>query len=78
MIAAAVVIAVGAAMATKSKAPCSSLPQFYKSGDNYYPAGVEGYDYECAFDHFGTCTYYYNAATGQYLPCKSGKILWIR
>ena len=74
----AVVLAVGAAMATKSKAPCSSLPQYYKSGNNFYPAGIEGYDYVCEWDHFGTCTYYFDAASGTYRPCKAGKILWLR
>ncbi|MDF2189105.1 hypothetical protein [Paraflavitalea sp. CAU 1676] len=74
----AIMLAVGAAMATNSKAPCSSLPQYFKSGNNFYPAGIEGYDYVCEWDHFGTCTYYFDAATGTYKPCKAGKILWLR
>lgn len=74
----AIMLAVGAAMATNSKAPCSSLPQYFKSGNNFYPAGIEGYDYVCEWDHFGTCTYYLDAATGTYKPCKAGKILWLR
>lgn len=78
MLSVAIATAIGAAMATSPKAPCSSLPQYYKSGDQFYPAGIEGYDYECQFDHFGTCTYYYDDATGTYKPCKSGKIVWIR
>lgn len=79
LLATAVVIAVGGAMATKSAAPCSSLPQFYKYGENYYPAGILGYDYQCQFDHFGgACTYYFDTATETYKPCKYGKIVWIR
>ncbi|WP_315823775.1 hypothetical protein [Paraflavitalea speifideaquila] len=78
MLSIAVIATVGAALATNSKAPCSSLPQFYKSGNNFYPAGTENYDYVCEFNHFGTCTYYYDAATNTYKPCKSGRILWLR
>lgn len=74
----AVLLAVGAALATPAKAPCSSLPQFYKSGNNFYPAGIENYDYVCEWGHFSTCTYYYDEATDSYRPCKSGKILWLR
>ena len=79
MLSVAVATAVGAAMATDSKAPCSSLPQYFKVGNNFYPAGIEGYDYTCRFDHFGeTCTYYFDDASGTYKACKYGKILWIR
>jgi hypothetical protein len=74
----AVLITVGAALASNSKAPCSSLPQYWKYGNNYYPAGIENFDYVCEFDHFGTCTYYYDSSTNTYKPCKWGKILWLR
>lgn len=78
MMSAAVVLAVGAAMATKAKTPCDSQPQYYKVGNNYYPAGEYGIDYVCEWDHFGTCTYYYDAGSKTYQPCKAGKILWLR
>lgn len=78
MMSVAVVLAVGAAMATKAKALCSSQPQYYKVGNTYYPAGIEGYDYVCEWDHFGTCTYYYDPGSKTYQPCKAGKILWLR
>ncbi|AXY74370.1 hypothetical protein D3H65_10445 [Paraflavitalea soli] len=78
MLSMAVVVAMGGAMATSSKAPCSSLPQFFKNGNNFYPAGIEGFDYVCEFGHFSTCTYYYDSVSATYKPCKSGKILWLR
>jgi hypothetical protein len=66
-------------MATNSRPPCSSLPQFWEYDGKFYPAGIEGYDYVCQFDHYGaTCTYYFDAASNTYKPCKYGKILWIR
>lgn len=78
MLSVAVATAIGAAMAASSKAPCSSLPQYYKIGDKFYPAGIEGHDYICQFDHFGDCTYYYDVAAGTFKPCRGGKIVWIR
>lgn len=74
----AILLAVGAALATPAQAPCSSQPQFYRVGSNYYPAGIEGYDFVCEWGHFSTCTYYFDAAANAYRPCKSGKILWLR
>ena len=75
--AAAIVIAAVAAIAS-SKAPRTSVPQYYKYEGNYYPAGIEGYDYVCEWDHFSVCTYYYDDATQQYKPTKYGKITWLR
>ncbi|ATL47207.1 hypothetical protein COR50_08425 [Chitinophaga caeni] len=70
---------ISASLATSSKAPCSSLPQYYLASDgNYYPAGVEGYDFVCEWDHFSNCTYYYDEANQIFRPCKAGKILWLR
>lgn len=78
MLSLAVVAAAGAAMATASKNTGSRVTQYYKVGNNYYPAGIEGYDYECQWDHWGTCTYYRDERTGAYIPSKAGKIVWIR
>lgn len=78
MMSVAIVFAVGAAMATKTAPPCASLPQFYKSGDKFYPAGIEGWDYECQWGHFSVCTWYFDQTTQSYRECKSGKIVWIR
>lgn len=75
--AAAIIIAAVAAIAS-SKAPKTAVPQYFKSGDNYYPAGIEGYDYVCEWDHFSVCTYYYDETTQQYKPTKYGKITWLR
>lgn len=78
LLALAILLAAGGALANSLTKNHLEVPQYYKSGSNYYPAGVEGYDYECQFDHFGTCTYYFDAATGTYKSSKGGKIVWIR
>lgn len=81
MMSVAVVLAIGTALTTsamKIQPPCASLPQFYKVGDKFYPAGIEGYDYECQWGHFSVCTWYYDQANQMYRECKSGKIVWIR
>ncbi|HEX6430257.1 MAG TPA: hypothetical protein VF008_21345 [Niastella sp.] len=73
----AILIGTSFALAS-SKAPKTAVPQYYKSGDNYYPAGIEGYDYICEWGHFSVCTYYFDEATQQYMPTKYGKITWLR
>lgn len=78
LLALAIVLAAGGALANSLTKSHLEETQYYKYGNNYYPAGIEGYDYECQFDHFGTCTYYFDAATGTYKPSKYGKIVWIR
>jgi hypothetical protein len=79
LLALAIILAAGGALANSlTKSHLREETQYYKSGTSYYPAGVEGYDYECQFDHFGTCTYYFDAASGTYKPSKGGKIVWIR
>ena len=75
--ASAIIIASVAAIAS-SKAPKTAVPQYFKSDNNFYPAGIEGYDYICEWGHFSVCTYYYDEATKQYLPSKDGKITWLR
>ena len=75
--ASAIIISAVAAIAS-SKTPKTSVPQYYKYGNNFYPAGIEGYDYVCEWDHFSTCTYYFDEATQQYKPTKYGKITWLR
>lgn len=76
----AVVFAIGAAMATmKMPVACAQQPLYYKSGDQYLPAGIEGEDFVCAWDHFSSnCTYYFDPNTQTYRVCKAGKILWLR
>ncbi len=74
--AAAIITGIGGAIAA------SSLPApvlYYKtSNGTFAPAGIENYDFICQWDHFSTCTYTYNATTGQYQEYKPGKILWLR
>jgi hypothetical protein len=74
----AVVIGTGSAIASSFSKNHREETQYYWNGTAYVVAGIEGYDYECQFDHFGTCTYYYDAASGTYKPSKGGKIVWIR
>ena len=78
MLSTAVVTAIGAALATNSRPPCSRLTQFYKSGDQFIPAGREGIDYECQFDQPGACTYTFDPDIGTYKPCRSGKFVLLR
>lgn len=72
----AMIIAVSAAAFT-SRAGNAAPTLYYKSSNGqFYLAGVEGYDFECQWDHFGTCTY--TLVNGVYKPYKAGKIVWIR
>jgi hypothetical protein len=80
LLALAIILAAGGALANSLTTNHLAEPQYYKStyDGKYYLAGVEGYDYQCQFDHFGTCTYYFDAASGTYKSSKGGKIVWIR
>jgi hypothetical protein len=73
----AIIVSATAAIAS-SKSPAQTRTLYYKSGNNFYPAGIENYDYVCQWDDHLTCTYYYNETTGQYVPNKIGKILFLR
>lgn len=69
----AIVLAVGAALATNSKRTCPQ-PEYYKIGNNYFPAGgIEGIDYSCESAPGSVCTYYIDKSTGQYRQCRRGK-----
>lgn len=74
----AVVVGTGSAIASSFARNHREVTQYYWNGTTYVAAGIEGYDYECQFDHFGTCTYYYDASSRTYKPSKAGKIVWIR
>ncbi|RAJ10807.1 hypothetical protein LX64_00414 [Chitinophaga skermanii] len=74
-----VVFGITAAVASTSAPLCSSLPQYWRSTDgNFYPAGIEGYDYVCEGSVIYNCTYYFDTNSGTYRPCKYGKLLWLR
>lgn len=75
--ASAIIVSVSAAFAF-SQSPAQDAVQYYKVGDNYYPAGTYGVDYVCEWDVTSTCTYYYNPQTGKYVPSKIGRILFVR
>ena len=66
----AVVLGVGAAFATRHDYDCSSLPQYYYAGGNYYPVGTEGVDYTCTQSN-NTCTYY-TTDNIHYYECHAG------
>ncbi|WP_255373438.1 DUF6520 family protein [Chitinophaga sp. CF118] len=79
LLALAIILAAGGAVANSLTKDSRAETQYYLASDgNYYPAGVEGYDYECAWSQFGACTYHLDAATGNYVRTKYGKILFIR
>ena len=72
-------ILIGASFAIASgKSKQTSRPQFYKYGDNYFYAGLEGIDYVCEWEVTSTCTYWYDETTKQYRPTKVGRITWLR
>jgi len=76
LMAVAITAGIGGAVAANSQ---TAPTLYYKASDgNFYPAGVENYDFVCEWGHFSTCTYTYNASTGYYQEYKSGKILWLR
>jgi hypothetical protein len=75
----ALAIILGAGGAFAHSFTKKEVTQYYlTSTGKYLPAGIEGYDYKCEFDHFGTCTYYYDESTNTYKPSKSGKIVFYR
>jgi len=79
LMALAILLGVGGAVAsTKALPDCADMPQFYYTSSGFYPAGIEGYDYVCSWDHFSSCTYYYDPHSKGYRTCKYGRILWIR
>lgn len=68
-----IVLVVGAALATNSKRTCPQ-PEYYKIGNNYFPAGgLEGIDYSCEAAAGSICTYYLDRTSGQYRQCRRGK-----
>jgi len=73
-IAAAIVLAVGGAYATKPVLVCEGQTQYYKMGSSYFPAGTYGVNYYCSENPI-TCTYYKPNPLSQpnvYAPCRSG------
>lgn len=79
LFAAAVLAGVTAAVA-QHQFDCSNRPQYYLYKGQFYPAGVEGVDFVCGpgGDWGMPCTYYYDAASNKYRPCKYGLISFLR
>lgn len=73
-IAAAIVLAVGGAYATKPALACDTQPQYYYNGSGYVAAGTYGVNYFC-ISNPTTCTYYKPNPISQpnvYAPCRTG------
>ncbi|UPK69761.1 hypothetical protein [Chitinophaga filiformis] len=80
LMAVAVTLAAGTAVATsmQNKAERAEIKYYKTSTGEFAVAGIKDYDYVCAWDHFGTCTYTFDSATGTYKPSEAGKILFLR
>ena len=68
----AILISAGAALASSKAHKAKESALYYKDGNNYYPAGDYGLDYEC-FDGTSVCTYFYETSSQQYVPFSQGK-----
>jgi hypothetical protein len=68
----AILISAGAAIASSKAHKPANSALYYKDGNNYYPAGDYGLDYEC-FDGTSVCTYFYETSSQQYVPFSAGK-----
>jgi hypothetical protein len=57
LMAVAITAGIGGAVAANSQ---TTPTLYFKASDgNFYPAGVENYDFVCEWGHFSTCTYTY-------------------
>jgi hypothetical protein len=73
LISTVVICAFAGAFASNYRIPCESMPQYYKFGNSYYPAGTYGLDYICT-SGAGNCTWYQPNPYDQntFAPCKTG------
>jgi len=75
----AIAAAVCSAFATKTDPLCGDCPQYYLSMGVYYPAGVQGYNYDCDTHDINTCTYYKPADhPTEYWSCNIGQYIFIQ
>jgi hypothetical protein len=70
----AVVTAVGGAFASKEKAPCEYMTQYFNNNGSYTMAGTYGLDYFCV-GAVGVCTWYKPWPGSDWTPCKAGYYL---
>jgi hypothetical protein len=71
----AILVAIGAAYATRPCDACAFADQYYDNGSGYTYAGEYGSDYLC-LQYGGICTYYrpYPIANPDYfVPCRLGR-----
>jgi len=78
----AIIGAMCSAFVTKMADPvCEDCPQYYLSGNMYYPAGTFGETYDCdEVNQATTCSYYKPDPAGQpnyYAPCRFGTYIHV-
>lgn len=77
LISTAILIGVGGSFATQPDVFCESLPQYFKFGNSYLPAGQYGVNYYC-YGTISTCTYYIpDPSNPSYVPCRTGSFTFI-
>ena len=78
LIAGAVVIGIGGALASRPSNYCETQPQYLKWGSSYIPAGQYGVDYVC-LSSGGVCTFYQPNPLDPngYAPCRIGTFQWV-
>lgn len=67
----AIISAIGAAFATRVKAPCEFMTQYRLLNGSYVPAGTYGLDYLCE-GTLDVCTWYKPWPTSNWTPCRAG------
>ncbi len=78
LIASAIVIGVGGAIASRPTAYCETQTQYFQWGTSYFPAGSYGTDYVC-LSSAGVCTFYRPNPLNPngYVPCRTGTFEWV-
>jgi hypothetical protein len=78
LISAAVIAAFAGAFASNYQIPCESMPQYFKWGNSYYPAGTYGVNYVCT-NGPGNCTWYQPNPydPNSFAPCKTGTFQFV-
>jgi hypothetical protein len=80
LMALAIILAAGAAVATNTQAKSAraETKYFRASTGQFFEAGIRDYDYVCEWAHFSICTYTFDSASGTYRESESGRILFLR
>jgi hypothetical protein len=80
LMALAVILAAGTALAANVKAKAQRNTTFYyrTSVGTYAVAGIKGDDYVCENALVPVCTYTLNSTTGNFVPFEYGKIAFLK